>query len=176
MKKRYLQGEKIFLSPATEDDVTIITEIKNDPFIRPFMSAGLPKTEEDTLEQIKKMRKDGSPYFMILDNVTEEILGYVILENLSSVIRASEMHIAIKEKYTSKGIGKEVIKIVTEYAFNELNFHSVRALIRANNPRSLKCFLSQGYQKVGCLPEWSFYDGQYNDCYIVDCIPRFLKS
>lgn len=176
MKKRYLQGEKIFLSPATEDDVTIITEIKNDPFIRPFMSACLPKTEEETLEQIKKMRKDGSPYFMILDNATEKILGYVILENLSSVIRASEMHIALKGEYTSKGIGKEVIKIVTDYAFNELNFHSVRALIRANNPRFLKCFLSQGYQKVGCLPEWSFYDGQYNDCYIVDCIPRFLKS
>lgn len=176
MRTRYLQGEKIFLSPAMEDDAAVITEIKNDPFIRPFMSACLPKTEEETLDQIKRMRKDGSPYFMILDKETEEVMGYVILENLSSVIRASEMHIAIKEEYTSKGIGKEVIKLVTMYAFNELNFHSVRALIRVNNPRSLNCFLSQGYQKVGCLPEWSFYDGKYNDCYIVDCIPRFLKS
>ena len=176
MREKYLKGDKIFLSPATVNDVKIITRIKNDPFIRPFMSAGLPQTEEQTEKQIEDMRKSGSPYFMILDNETEEILGYVILENLSSVIRASELHLAIKEEFTSKGIGKEVIKLITHYAFDELNIHSVRALIRANNPRSLKCFLSQGYYQVGCLPEWSFYDGQYNDCYIVDCIPRFLND
>ena len=98
------------------------------------------------------------------------------MEILSNIIRAAEIHIAIGKDFTQNGYGSEVIKLITNYAFQDLNIHSVRALIREKNEASMKAFEKQGYKKVGTLPEWSFYDGGYHDCHIYDCIPRFLKK
>lgn len=69
-----------------------------------------------------------------------------------------------------------MIWLITSYAFNELNIHSVQALIREKNVASMKVFESVGYRKGGTLPEWSFYEGAYHDCHIYDCIPRFLNE
>lgn len=181
MATRYLEGEGIFLSPIEETDVSVLQEMQNEKFIRDMMSSCLPKTFEDIQADIVNTKKSGSPYFLIFkesEKPGEEgtAIGYVKLEIVSNIIRASELHIAITEAYTKRGYGKQVIRLVTDYAFDCLNLHSVRALIREKNYASQKAFESQGYRRVGVLPEWSFYDGDYHDCYIYDCIPRFRKS
>lgn len=180
MRERYLEGEKVFLSPVEETDVSVLREIKNQGFVRAFMSSCLPQTDADVLADIKTTKASGSPYFLIFKKTVpptekEVTVGYVKLEILSNIIRAAEIHIAISQDFTKYGYGKEVIKLITDYAFQDLNIHSIRALIRAKNEASMKVFESQGYQKVGTLPEWSFYDGNYQDCHIYDIIPRFLK-
>lgn len=180
MRERYLEGADVFLSPVEETDVSVLREIKNQGFVRAFMSSCLPQTDADVLADIKSTKASGSPYFLILrksllPSDEEVVMGYVKLEILSNIIRAAEIHIAISQEYTGEGYGREVIKMITSYAFEDLNIHSVRALIRAKNQASMKAFESQGYQKVGTLPEWSFYDGNYQDCHIYDIIPRFLK-
>lgn len=180
MATRYLEGEGIFLSPIEETDVSVLLKMQNEKFIRDMMSSCLPRTFEDIKADIVNTKKSGSPYFLIFKKSEkpekEEVaIGYVKLEILSSIIRASEIHIAITEKYTGKGYGKQVIRLLTDYAFDCLNLHSVRALIREKNYASQKAFESQGYRHVGTLPEWSFYDGGYHDCYIYDCIPSFRK-
>lgn len=181
MATRYLEGEGIFLSPIEETDVSVLQEMQNEKFIRDMMSSCLPKTFEDIQADIVNTKKSGSPYFLIFkesEKPGEEgtAIGYVKLEIVSSIIRASELHIAITKKYTGNGYGKQVIRLLTDYAFDCLNLHSIRALIRAKNYASQKVFESQGYRHVGTLPEWSFYDGSYHDCYIYDCIPSFRKS
>lgn len=181
MRERYLESEKVFLSPIEETDVSVLREIKNQEFVRNFMSSCLPQTDDDVLSDIKATKASGSPYFLIFKSdwrllEKEDVIGYVKLEILSSIIRASEIHIAIMEQHTRHGYGKEVINLITDYAFKDLNLHSVRALIREKNYASQKAFESQGYQRVGTLPEWSYYDGGFHDCYIYDCIPRFRKE
>lgn len=180
MGKGYLEGEKTFLTPAEDDDVLVIQSIQNERFVRKFMSSCVPKTITDVQDDLKNAKKSGSPYFIIFQKATSKsdddvAIGYIKLEIVSSLIRASEVHIGIMEEYTGKGYGKEVIRMITEYAFNELNIHSIRALIRESNTASMKTFESIGYKRVGTLPEWSFYDGGYHDCHIYDCIPRFIK-
>ena len=181
MAIRYLEGEGIFLSPIEEADVSVLLEMQNEKFIRDMMSSCLPKTFEDIQADIVNTKKSGSPYFLIFKESGKPgeegtAIGYVKLEIVSSIIRASELHIAITKKYTGNGYGKQVIRLLTDYAFDCLNLHSIRALIRAKNYASQKVFESQGYRHVGTLPEWSFYDGGYHDCYIYDCIPSFRKS
>ena len=181
MRERYLEGEKVFLSPVEETDVSVLRKIKNQEFVRKFMSSCLPQLDTDVLADIKATKASGSPYFLIFLSWTPveepgEAIGYVKLEILSGIIRAAEIHIAIAEEDVGRGYGKEVIDLMTDYAFNDLNLHSVRALIREKNYASQKAFESQGYQRVGTLPEWSYYDGGYHDCYIYDCIPRFRKK
>ena len=180
MAIRYLEGEGIFLSPIEETDVSVLQKMQNEKFIRDMMSSCLPKTFEDIQADIVNTKKSGSPYFLIFkesEKPEEGIaIGYAKLEIVSSIIRASELHIAITKKYTGNGYGKQVISLLTDYAFDCLNLHSIRALIRAKNYASQKAFESQGYRHVGTLPEWSFYDGGYHDCYIYACIPSFRKS
>ena len=175
MREMYLKEDGVFLSLVEETDVSVLREIQNSEFVRGFMSSSLPKTDEDVLNDIRSTKKSGSPYFLIqiFEKADYQIIGFVKLEIISSVIRAAEIHIGILEEYTGKGIRRKVIDMITKYAFNDLNIHSIRALIREKNIASMRAFESQGYQKVGTLPEWSYYDGDYHDCYIYDCIPKF---
>ena len=176
MRQQYLIGKRIFLSPVEDADSHAICIIKSSGCSRRFMSSTLPKTDEDVLDEIKRLRASGSAYFVICEKDDEEqkVIGFVILEMLSNIIRAAEIHICISEAYIGNGYGQDVVSLITNYALQELNIHSIRALIRENNESSLNCFKKCGYRLVGTLPEWSFYDGEYHDCFILDCIPRFL--
>ncbi len=174
----YLKGERVFLYLAGATDVSELLDIKSSPFARKYMSSSLPKTEDDIRKEISqsntvclmvKIYENGAA-------IGYETIGYVTLEIVSYPIRASELHICFKENYAGKGYGREVVELVTKYAFDELNLYSIRALIRSNNERSLRCFESVGYRLVGTLPGWSFYDGGQHDCHIVDCIPTFLQE
>ncbi len=181
MSNKYLKGNGIYLIPIEEEDASTLKEMKNDEFIREMMSSTLPVTLEDVQADINNTKKSASPYFLICKEIEENenkdiAIGFVKLEIISSIIRASEIHIGIMKEYTGNGFGKQVINLITEYAFNNLNIHSIRALIREKNYASQKAFEKQGYKKVGVLPEWSFYGGEYHDCYIYVCIPRFREN
>ena len=175
MRLKFLSGQQIFLSPVTPTDAKKILDIKLSPFVQPYMSAALPIDEQDVIKEMQQIKEKGSAYFGIFTlEQPENLIGYVVLDVISTIIRAAEIHICISENYVGKGYGKEVIGLVTNYAFKTLNLHCIRGLVRSNNERSLQCFLSQHYQLVGTLPEWSYYDGEYHDCNIVACIPKYL--
>ena len=177
MREIYLKDEEVFLSQVEESDTHIIREIANSEYVRKFMSSSLPKTDEDILNEIKNSKLTGSPYFIILipdkNNIVKEI-GYVKLEILSNIFRAAEIHLAIKQEFTGKGYGKKVIGLATKYAFEDLNIHSVRAFIKDGNIASMKAFESQKYKQVGIIEEGAFYKGIYNDCYIYNCLHKYI--
>ena len=181
MREKYLEGEKIFLCPVEESDASVLQKIQNDEIARKFMSPCLPKTIEDVQKDIRSTKKNGFPYFLILKNTQKEkedneIIGYVKLEILSNFIRAAEIHIAISHEFTKCGYGTETINLITNYAFDELNIHSVRAFIKAKNISSIKAFEKQNYRKAGTLIEGAFYEGKYCDCYIYECIQKYLEK
>ena len=180
MRERYLEGEKVFLSPVEETDVSALRKIKNQKCIRLSMSPCIPQTDADVLADINIAKSSGSPYFLIFKKSVlpkkRRPIGFVKLEILSSIFRGAEIHIGILKKYTRKGYGSEVINMITDYAFNELNMHSLRAFIKGKNYASQKAFENQNYQRAGTLQEGAYYDGGYNDCVLYHCIPCFRKE
>ncbi len=72
MRERYLEGEKVFLSPVEENDVSVLQEIQNQKFVREFMSSCLPKSLENVKNDVQATKNSGSPYFLIFKRVAEQ--------------------------------------------------------------------------------------------------------
>lgn len=62
-----------------------------------------------------------------------------------------------------KGIGKEVTRLLTTYAFERLNAHRVWLGVNADNLRAVKCYLDCGFKVEGTLRDEIFTHGKYHD-------------
>lgn len=74
-----------------------------------------------------------------------------------------------------KGIGEEVVRLLTDYAFRRLNAHRVWLGVSADNLRAVKCYLNAGYKIEGTLKGELFYDGKYHDTYRMSMLEANVK-
>jgi RimJ/RimL family protein N-acetyltransferase len=74
------------------------------------------------------------------------------------------------------GIGEEVVRLLTEYAFRRLNAHKVWLGCSADNLRAVKCYLNAGYQIEGTLRDELFYDGVYHHAYRMNVLEHEWRS
>ena len=65
------------------------------------------------------------------------------------------------------GIGKEILNLTVDYAFNELKLHRIYARVRTDNEPSLFSFLHCGFEKEALLREAVLCDGEYVDVVIL---------
>lgn len=61
-----------------------------------------------------------------------------------------------------QGIGKDVVRLLTDYAFQRLNAHRVWLGVSEDNKRAVKCYLDCGYVFEGRLRDEIFYQGKYH--------------
>ena len=54
-----------------------------------------------------------------------------------------------EKKYWGKGLGTEVVNLITKYAFDYLSLRKLVAGTNANNIGMCKCFFSNGFKKEG---------------------------
>ncbi len=60
-----------------------------------------------------------------------------------------------------QGYGKDVVRLLTDYAFQRLNAHRVWLGVSEANKRAVKCYLDCGYVFEGRSRDAIFYQGQY---------------
>jgi ribosomal-protein-alanine N-acetyltransferase len=75
----------------------------------------------------------------------------------------TELGYMLKRKFQGNGYMSEAIRRVLQYAFNELNLHSVEARVDSENISSLKVLEKIGFAREGYLKECSFNKGQFRD-------------
>ena len=69
-------------------------------------------------------------------------------------------------------IAAEVIKMLIDYSFNQLNLHKVWLTLSAENPRALKCYEKAGMEKIGVMKEDTFSNGHWVDTIYMEIINR----
>lgn len=60
-----------------------------------------------------------------------------------------------------QGLGKDVVRLLTDYAFRRLNAHRVWLGVSEDNKRAVKCYLDCGYVFEGRSRDAIYYQGQY---------------
>lgn len=60
-----------------------------------------------------------------------------------------------------KGIGTEAVKLLTDYAFRNLNAHRIWLGVSADNVGAIKCYEGVGYKREGVLRDEIWCRGKY---------------
>lgn len=165
----FLEGKKIYLRALSISDADVANRYLdwvNDSEIRQAMGTlSFPTSKEQLIDYIKAKNNDPNvAFFAIVDKETKKHVGNVKLEPINWIDRRAIYGVLIGDKNSrGKGYGTEVLKLVLDYAFFDLNLNRVEAAATEKNQASVKHFLKVGFVVEGTFRKQKFQNGEYVD-------------
>lgn len=149
--KNKINGNKIFLKSLDENNATeSYCSWLNDPEVNWYL-----ETRKTTIDELKKYikEKNKNPHCLFLgifDKENDQHIGNIKLEPVDFKNRKATIGILIGNKnYWDKGIGKEAMRLVLNYAFEKLNFKEINLGVLSENQRAIALFKKVGFKING---------------------------
>ena len=166
-----IQGETIYLRPITKDeeDTSHIIKWRNSEGVRPFFIYQAPFTRENHEKWLEEVifKKKGYQ-FMVYDKLTDTMIGSTYFRDVDMISSKAEFGFFIgEESYKGRGIGSEILNLMTEYGFQTLGFHKIYARAFADNKASVQCFLKNGFVQEAYLKQEVLIGETYRDIVFV---------
>ena len=160
------KGSRVLLRATKRDDMFRQWEFENDPELW-YWDGGTPSPSK--LEQIlayfdESIGKgdDSSVSFAI--EIDEKYVGHCGLSNFDKVNRTCELSVEIGDKvYWGQGYGREVVRLLLDYAFQHRNMNRVWLQTHSQNERAIRCYLACGFVEEGRLRQHLWLQNQYVD-------------
>ncbi|MCJ8012331.1 GNAT family N-acetyltransferase [Paenibacillus sp. KQZ6P-2] len=153
-----IKGNNIYIRPLNiEDAVELLRlETENREIFEKFSMTRSNDfyTMENQIKRITKNQEtmlEGQEYnFGIFINNNDKLIGTI---SLFQVIRGSLQNAIIgyflDERSNGKGYATEAVKLVIDYAFNELMLHRIEAGVMPHNIASMRVLEKAGFHKEG---------------------------
>lgn len=142
------------------------------------------KVDELTLSYYKKVLKsqkanrdlDKFYDFAVFKRDTGEMVGTIALMDVArAVFQNAYLGYRIFNRHWNQGYGKEMVKAILQFAFNDLKLHRVEAGIDPTNRRSIFLARSIGMRKEGMKKRALFLNNKWNDIVIYTLTCEDLK-
>jgi len=163
----FIKGKNIELWAPTLEKVNLYAKWVNLPTGRSFSRVALPQRISELkqlLEPKPEFEVQANVYLEIHHNQDNKPIGIAALLNIDWLNRNAKVSINIGEpEYWGKGIAVEALKLLFDYAFEDLNLHKLYAIIYTPNIRSKRVFEKLGAQHEATLKEEGYIDGKYYD-------------
>ncbi len=172
-----IQGKIIILRPLNSKDIEKFVQWHNNfnikilslmhPFPVPF------ELEKEHLERQLTSTDNKMVLFGIQDKASGELLGYTKLFNINWIHRTTYFGIIIgEEDARGRGVGRETIQLITNYAFMNLNLRKILLEVVENNNAAINLYQKIGFATEGLLKEHVFIDGVYQNVLIMALVRK----
>lgn len=161
----YLSSERIALRTVKREDLEALGQLMDNKDIKKLTGEVYPLTEK-ALENFynRTQTTDQRIWFLIIDKASGKIIGETGLLRIFMPWRTSDYSLVIWDtEFWGKGYGKEVSRLMMDYAFNDLNLNRLAIGVVGFNHRGLKFWESIGFKEEGKQIDGYFCDGQYSD-------------
>jgi RimJ/RimL family protein N-acetyltransferase len=163
-----LEGKVTVLRPLRASDRVVSVRWRNDPDIRDnILGYRFPITEAMEAEWVDAVLKDQSRSRIVLaieDKSDGTFVGFVYLNNIDWFSRNAEFGILIGERGRhGKGLARDALALIVDYAFEMLNLHKLYLRVVAFNKRALRLYRAFGFAQEGIQREQVFLRGRYHD-------------
>jgi L-phenylalanine/L-methionine N-acetyltransferase len=97
--------------------------------------------------------------------VDNRVIGMVSVHLFNRPRRrhAGAIGISVHEEWQGKGVGKELMRAIIEFADNWLNLRRLELEVYADNEAAIRLYERFGFEVEGTLHEHAFRDGMYID-------------
>jgi RimJ/RimL family protein N-acetyltransferase len=160
-----LVGAKITIGPFVPADYGSMYCWANDITAARLDGAFRPVNLIDVVRQLENAGKDTSRVIFAIRRRDETaIIGYVLIQNISSVHRSADIGIRIgEERHRGHGYGKEALMLALGYCWWHLNLNRIGLTVFRNNPRAIGIYKAAGFRIEGRLKKFFFIDGAWVD-------------
>ncbi len=158
-------GDLIKLRAVELNDLDVLQKWANDPTIQ-YMLGGwhFPINRNDQEKWYQNLSCNSMNQRFIIEDSNNNKLGMANLLNINLKDGNAELGLLLDPKYQGKGFGIEVVKILMQYAFEELRLNRLETTIIATNKASLSLFLKKcNWKQEGILRNWYFRQNKFID-------------
>ena len=170
MKLPTLKGISINLRQLRMRDEVSLQRYANDPAVAYFLSRmPSPHTPKDARQWIRKTtsmaRSDSGYYLGIARAENDEIIGVIGLRNLKPSDKKAELTYWLGRRFWKKGLMSEAVPLMLRFAFRELKFNRVHALVHERNIGSIKVLEKAGFTREAVYRKASFKGRRWGDIF-----------
>ncbi|WCR28131.1 GNAT family N-acetyltransferase [Paenibacillus thiaminolyticus] len=165
-------GSNVYVRPVevSDADMLLALEVKNRDFFQQF--TGLREAsfytlqgQEDRIKEAMEQSKEDKAYlFVICAQASGQIIGEIMLtEVVRYNLQSCWIGYFLDKEQNGKGYMTEAVKLVVNYAFQELDLHRIEAGVMPHNTGSLKVLLKAGFHKEGIAKKNVNINGYWED-------------
>ena len=164
------------LRPFIPTDAAVITSWLKSEYLTHQWSAdryeNYPVTAEDMNAYHEKyINGKTSRALTMIDG--EEVVGYITLRQPEGNPDEQRLgFVIIDDSKRGRGLGKALVSMTVEYAFNELDAKTVCLGVFENNSSAARCYEATGFQRVS-LPQPEHYECRGE---IWNCIEMIIQK
>ena len=135
----------------------------NDPEIVKLTGmVPFPKSSWDVDRWYESLQGNNSIFTYAIKLNNGDYIGNIEISNIDWRTRKGEIGVMLGGDNTrGKGLGSQAIKLLTGFAFEQMNFNRIYARILEFNNPAIKAFTKCGYIKEGEEREGFYIDGKY---------------
>ena len=161
----YYEGERIYFRPIEVEDAPLLQRWVNDPRVWSTMGMRGPINAAYERQWIEGRKPTADDYmFGIVVKQTHQLVGACGLHRVCPINRKATLGIMIGEvDQQNQGYGREAVRLVLRFAFEELNLHRVELAVFDHNPRAIRVYERAGFELEGRFREAAYRHGRYHD-------------
>lgn len=161
----YLSSERVSLRTVKKEDLLVLSELMTNHEIAKLTGEVHPLTEKHWEDFYHRTQStDDRIWFLIVDKETGDIIGETGFLRINMPWRTSDYSLVIWDKsYWGRGYGKEVARLMFDYAFNYLNLNRLAIGVVGFNHNGLRFWESVGFIEEGKQIDGYFCNGEYSD-------------
>lgn len=173
-----LKGERVYLRILSQDDLRArVSWINNEENIQTLLF-DWPTSYEKTLKWYNNAIFDNKKlHLSIVDKSTDELIGMTGLLNIDRINHHAQLYITIgNKKYRGMHLPDEVIPLVLEYGFSELELKKIYLYTLPNNDRARHVYERNGLRRDGILRQHVYCRGKQQDLYVHSILKNEFKE
>ena len=159
-----LEGEKVRLRPVKPQDLKRFAEWLQDAEVRRWLAAlDEAPTLEEEIEWYEDTRANPDNVLWAIETMEGRLIGTCELRVTPRAARA-ELGIAIQDKSQwNMGFGTDVVKLVLEYGFEDLELNRIELTTDEDNVRGRRCYEKCGFMEEGLLRQHRRVEGRFGN-------------
>lgn len=171
-----IETERLLLRRITNDDANEILELRSNPETMKYIPRPLVKNIEDALAHIamieEKIETNIGINWAITLKESPRLLGIIGFYRMQPENYRAEIGYMLLPDFHGKGIIPEAVNRLNRYGFDDLNLHSIEAVIDPENFASEKVLQKCGFVKEAHFKESEFYEGRFLDKVIYSLLDK----
>lgn len=159
------RGGRLRLRQAAEADLDYIMKVEYAPenakYVIPYPA-----------EQHRETLHTKNAVHLIVESADgKEKIGFLMIAGLDNPFKEIEFTRIIMD-VKGKGFGRETLKLLKSWAFDDLKFHRAWLDCKLGNERALNLYKSEGFVQEGVIRETILTDGIYESLVILGILDR----
>lgn len=176
-----IETPRLLLRRVVKNDAEQIMALRGDAENMKYIPRPLVTNIEQALTHFtmidaKIENNEGINWAITLQEHPEKLLGIIGHYRILPEHYRSEIGYMLFPEFKGKGIITEAIQAILIYGFEEMNLHSVEAIIDPDNLASERVLQKNGFVKEAHIRENEFFDGKFIDTVIFSLLKRNFKK